>query len=81
MVWATGHRRDYRWLHVPVLDRSGELVHTNGATPVPGLYAVGLRWQTRRNSHFIDGVRHDARIVAGAVARRSQRRSVHAEAS
>ena len=81
VVWATGHRRDYRWLQVPVLDRSGELVHTKGATPVPGLYAVGLRWQSRRSSHFIDGVRHDARIVAGAVARRSQCRTINAEAS
>jgi putative flavoprotein involved in K+ transport len=81
VVWATGHRRDYRWLHVPVLDRSGELVHTYGATPVPGLYAVGLRWQTRRSSHFIDGVRHDARMVAGAVARRSRLRTISAEAS
>ena len=26
VVWATGYRRDYSWLHVPVLDARGELV-------------------------------------------------------
>ena len=26
VVWATGYRRDYSWLDVPVLDRDGELV-------------------------------------------------------
>ena len=27
IVWATGFRRAYPWLHVPVLDADGELVH------------------------------------------------------
>ena len=25
IVWATGYRRDYRWLHLPVLDERGEI--------------------------------------------------------
>ena len=63
IVWATGYRRDYSWLDVPVLDQRGELVQTGGVTAAPGLYVVGLRFQSRRNSNFIDGVGHDARTV------------------
>ena len=43
--------------------RRGELVQTGGVTAAPGLYVVGLRFQSRRNSNFIDGVGHDARTV------------------
>jgi putative flavoprotein involved in K+ transport len=67
VVWATGYRRAYPWLHVPVLDAAGEIRHTGGVTPAPGLYVLGMRWQSRRNSAFLDGVRHDAATVAARV--------------
>jgi putative flavoprotein involved in K+ transport len=67
VVWATGYRRSYPWLHVPVLDRAGEIRHVHGTTAAPGLHVVGMRLQTRRNSTFIDGVRHDAAAVVGRV--------------
>ena len=70
VVWATGYGRDYSWLDVPVLDRRGELVQTRGVTAAPGLYVVGLRFQSRRNSNFIDGVGHDARAVVDHLTRR-----------
>jgi putative flavoprotein involved in K+ transport len=60
VIWATGYRRTYAWLHVPVLDRAGEIEHTYGITAVPGLYVLGLRFQRRRASHFIGGVGADA---------------------
>lgn len=63
VVWATGLRPAFPWLHVPVLDADGALVHRRGVTAFPGLYGVGMRWQTRRSSTFVDGVRHDARAV------------------
>ena len=69
VIWATGFRRAYPWLHIPeALDRSGELAHHGGITPVPGLYALGLNFQRRRNSSFIDGVGDDARVIAGQIA-------------
>jgi putative flavoprotein involved in K+ transport len=81
VIWATGYRRAYPWLHVPVLDRAGEVRHVDGATPVPGLYVVGMRWQSRRGSSFLDGVRHDAATVAGRVHDRlRERRHGHAGA-
>ncbi|HEY0836895.1 MAG TPA: NAD(P)-binding domain-containing protein [Azospirillum sp.] len=67
VVWATGYRRDYGWLKVPVLDAAGEVVHHGGITPSPGLYVLGLRFLRRRKSNFIDGVGADAEELAGDV--------------
>ena len=64
MVWATGFRPWYPWLAVPVLDRDGRIRHRRGVTEVPGLYAIGLRFQSRRSSTFVDGARHDAAYLA-----------------
>jgi putative flavoprotein involved in K+ transport len=50
-----------------VLNRTGDIQHTAGVTPSPGLYVVGQRWQSRRNSSFLDGVRHDAATVVEQV--------------
>lgn len=68
VVWATGFRRAYPWLRVPVLDAHGELRHEGGVTPVPGLYAIGLSFQRRRKSAFIDGVGDDAREITEHLA-------------
>jgi putative flavoprotein involved in K+ transport len=70
VLWATGYRRAYPWLDVPVLDTAGELVHRNGVTPAPGLYALGLRFQRTRRSHFIGGVGEDAAQIAAAISGR-----------
>jgi putative flavoprotein involved in K+ transport len=64
VVWATGHRRSYPWLRLPVLNLYGEIRHHRGRTPVPGLYVIGQRFQQRRNSNSIGGVGQDAEHVA-----------------
>jgi putative flavoprotein involved in K+ transport len=74
VVWATGYRRPYPWLQVPVLDAHGEIRQRRGVTPVPGLYVMGQRFQHRRSSNFIDGVRHDAAYVSEHLARSRQLR-------
>jgi putative flavoprotein involved in K+ transport len=68
IVWATGYRRAYPWLRVPVLDALGEIRHRRGRTPVPGLYVLGQRFQHRRSSNFIGGVGRDAAFVADHIA-------------
>lgn len=73
VVWATGFRRSYPWLAVPVLDGRGEIVQRRGVTPVPGLYVLGQRFQHFRNSNFIDGVGRDAAHVARHIAHRHHR--------
>ncbi|MHA3978786.1 flavin-containing monooxygenase [Halovulum sp. GXIMD14794] len=69
VLWATGFRRSYDWLHLPVLGADGELIHTGGVTGMPGLYALGLPFMRRRNSTFIDGVGADARDLIQLIAR------------
>jgi len=68
VLWATGYGRAYPWLDVPVLDRAGELVHREGITAAPGLFALGLRFQRTRKSHFLGGVGDDAAHIAVAIA-------------
>ena len=68
VVWATGYRPRYPWLAVPVLDHDGRIHHRRGVTQVPGLYAIGLRMQHRRNSTFVDGARHDATYLVDRIA-------------
>lgn len=76
VLWATGYRREYPWLHVPVLDARGELRHNGGITPEPGLYALGLQFMRRRNSSFIDGVGADAAELADHIMNRTATHSV-----
>jgi putative flavoprotein involved in K+ transport len=70
IVWATGFRRSYSWLKIPLLDARGELLHQGGVTPCPGVYAIGLPFQRTRKSAFIDGVGADARVLAAHIATR-----------
>jgi putative flavoprotein involved in K+ transport len=70
VLWATGFRRSYPWLKVPVLDRRGEIIHRRGVTSAPGLYVLGLQFQHRRKSAFIDGVGDDAVALAGHIVQR-----------
>jgi putative flavoprotein involved in K+ transport len=74
VIWATGFRRAYPWLHVPVLDGSGEIIHDHGITPVPGLFTAGMRFQSGRRSTFIDGARIDAPTIASAIEHRAEQR-------
>ena len=67
IIWATGYRRSYPWLHVPGLGDDGDIMHLNGTTASPGLHVAGMRWQTRRSSSFLDGARHDAALVVSQV--------------
>lgn len=69
IVWATGFRPDYGWLHVPVVDAKGQLRHDGGVVDSPGLYALGLPVLRRRKSTFIYGIEDDAREVIEHLAR------------
>ena len=70
VLWATGFRPSYPWLKVPILDDRGEIRHSGGITPAPGLYVLGLRFLRRRKSNFIDGVGDDAFELADHIADR-----------
>ena len=68
IIWATGFKFDYGWLEADTLDDRGRPIHQRGVSPVPGLYFVGLPWQSRRGSSFIWGVWHDAKFIADQIA-------------
>ena len=78
VLWATGYRRRYPWLNVPVLNIRGEIIHDAGVTPAAGIYALGLNFQRTRKSSFIDGVGDDARVVAEHITQRFNRSSIAA---
>lgn len=67
VLWAIGFRRQYPWLDAPVLDARGEIVHQRGRTSLPGLYVLGMQFQTHRRSSFIDGVGRDAETIAEQI--------------
>lgn len=63
VVLATGFRPHHPWLRIPVVGSDGAIQQHRGVTPAPGLYVVGQKFQHRRDSTFIDGVRFGARDV------------------
>ena len=74
VVWATGFRRAWPWLRVPVLDASGEIVQRSGITAAPGLFTLGMPFQRRRKSTFIDGAGGDARALLPTILTHLQSR-------
>ena len=68
IIWATGFQPDYSWLHVPVFDRKGQLIHDKGVVAAPGLYVMGLPFMRRRKSSFIHGAEDDARALCAHLA-------------
>ncbi|HEY9308765.1 MAG TPA: NAD(P)/FAD-dependent oxidoreductase [Microbacterium sp.] len=67
IVWATGFAVDYSWLHIDAFDERGRPVQQRGVSTEPGIYFLGLPWQSRRGSSFIWGVWHDAKYLADQI--------------
>jgi putative flavoprotein involved in K+ transport len=80
IVWATGYRPDYSWLHAPVFDRKGRVRHDGGVVDVPGMYLMGAQFMRRRKSALIDGAGDDARDLSAHIVGCLGRRAVHAVA-
>jgi putative flavoprotein involved in K+ transport len=68
IIWATGFAVDYSWLKVDACDEAGKPKHHRGISAEPGVYFLGLPWQSRRGSSFIWGVWHDARFLADQIS-------------
>jgi putative flavoprotein involved in K+ transport len=71
VIWATGFRRDFGWIHLPVLDERGEPIHRRGVTSCPGLYFLGLPWLHTLKSSVLCGVGRDADHLAECIASRA----------
>ncbi len=77
IIWATGYSSDYSWLEVDAFDDQGRPKHQRGVSSEPGVYFLGLPWQSRRGSAFIWGVWHDAKHVADRIATRRRYLDYH----
>jgi len=78
VIWATGFASDYSWLQVDAFDDKGKPKHQRGVSSEPGIYFLGLPWQSRRGSSFIWGVWHDAKHIADRIATRRKYIKYHA---
>ncbi len=70
VIWATGFRRDYSWLDVPVLDRKGRIRHEGGVVSgAPGLYLIGGNLLRNRRSSYLGGAEADTEAIASHLHR------------
>jgi putative flavoprotein involved in K+ transport len=67
VVWTTGYLREYPWLDLPIVDQYGFPRQNRGVTEVPGLYFLGLLWQTNLGSATLFGAAPDAAHIAGQL--------------
>ncbi|HET7419925.1 MAG TPA: NAD(P)-binding domain-containing protein [Candidatus Dormibacteraeota bacterium] len=70
IIWTTGYRPDYGWVHLPVFDDMGFPVQVDGRSDVPGLYFMGVHFQRKAQSAVLYGVGEDAEIVATDIVER-----------
>jgi putative flavoprotein involved in K+ transport len=79
VVWATGFRQVFDWIHVPVLGEDGWPVELRGAVrDAPGLFFCGLSFQYAFSSMVLAGVGRDAAYVADRVVARQRAEVRHA---
>jgi putative flavoprotein involved in K+ transport len=81
VIWATGYSADYSWLKVDAFDEKGKPKHHRGVSVEPGIYFLGLPWQSRRGSSFVWGVWHDAKHLADRISTQGKYLAYHAAAS
>jgi putative flavoprotein involved in K+ transport len=79
IIWATGFASDYSWMKIDAFDDKGRPRHQRGVSVEPGIYFLGLPWQTRRGSSFIWGVWHDAEYLADHIATQRRYLAYHEE--
>ena len=73
VVWCTGFVREYHWIKLPVFDTKGDPVHHRGVVQSePGLYFLGLPFQSSLLSGTVGGVGADAQYIAQQIARRTR---------
>lgn len=67
IVWATGSTQNFGFINLPVFDQRKQLIHTNGVTPLEGIFLMGLPWQRSRKSGFIMGLKEDASFITTRI--------------
>ena len=70
VVWATGFRDDFGWIHLPVFDQTGKAVHRRGVTRQSGAFFLGLSWLHKAKSASLMGAGEDAEYLAEYIVSR-----------
>jgi putative flavoprotein involved in K+ transport len=82
VIWRTGFRQDLSWIDLPIFGEDGAPMHDRGVvTSEPGLYFVGLPFQSAAASDVLPGVGRDAAYVVKQLGRRSDQVEVPTPAS
>ncbi len=68
VIWATGYRYDFDWIHLDIFDRDNVPRHHRGISPLPGAYFLGLQYLHKTKSSFLSGVGEDAAFLAEHIA-------------
>jgi len=70
VIWCTGFRQAFGWVDLDVFDEHGWPRELGGVVAdAPGLYFMGLGFQTSARSMLINGARHDADTVVRHLVR------------
>ena len=64
VLWTTGYRPSYGWVHINVFDDMGFPRQVDGHSEIPGVYFMGVHFQRKQQSAVLYGVAEDAEIVA-----------------
>jgi putative flavoprotein involved in K+ transport len=70
VIWCTGFKEDFSWIHVPVFDGETEPMLERGVAGDGGLYFVGRDFQYSFVSENVGGVGRDAKYIAKLIASR-----------
>jgi putative flavoprotein involved in K+ transport len=72
VIWCTGFKPDFGWIDLAVVGDDGQPTHQRGVVATePGLYFVGLFFQSAATSSLIGGVARDAAYIADQIAVRA----------
>jgi putative flavoprotein involved in K+ transport len=69
VVWCTGYRAAFNWIHLDVFNEEGQPIHDRGVVAaVPGIYFIGLFFLSSLASSLVGGVSRDAAHIARHIA-------------
>ncbi len=69
VIWCTGYRPGFSWIHLPIFDESGRPKHDSGIVPeVPRMYFVGLHYLYAMSSATLMGIGRDAERIVKKIA-------------
>lgn len=73
VIWCTGFGQRFGWIDLDIFDEHGWPREFLGvADEAPGLYFMGLSFQSSFSSMLIHGVDHDARHIVGQILARAR---------